>query len=153
MQKLFFVSVVIFIVLSFSNGVLTKVSKEEIYSSVFPTVDASFQMSVYVLVKGIGISDFVSLPLDDGPFKQKITTFRNIEEEKIYTALKNIFLGIAYNANSFYTQKVVFDGFLAVLNKNMLAKVANVHDCDAYSIEVHRFFTGITITYDCTPEM
>ncbi len=153
MQKIFFVAVAVFSILYFSNGVLTKVNREEVDSSVLSTMDTNLQISAHVLVSGIGISDFISLPLGDGPFKPRITTFEDVEAEKIYTALLNISRDIDYNENSFHTQKVVFGGFLAVLNRKVLSKFANVHDCDAYSIEVHRFFTGITISYNCTPEM
>ena len=150
MQKLFFVPVALFIILLFSNGILTKVNTEEVDSSVQSKMDVNFQMSAYVQVTGIGISDFISLPLDDGPFKPKVTFFRNTEEEKIFTALVNISKGTDYDVNSFHTQKVVFEGFLAVLNRKVLASVANVHDCGTHSIEIHRFFNGITVIYDCT---
>lgn len=149
MQKIFFVFVALFIILLFSNGILTKVNTEEVDSSVQASMNIHSQISAHVWVTGIGVTDFVSLPLGDGPFKPKITFFRNTEEEKIFTALVNISKGTDYDVNSFYIQKVVFEGFLAVLNRKALASVANVHDCGTYSIEIHRFFNGITVIYDC----
>ena len=130
---------------------LTEVD-DSVDAEVVSTVGVNRQISAHVLVTGVGVFDFVSLPLIDGPFKPK-ETLSNPEAERILVALVSVFESGDYTGGNEYIQKVTFEGLLAVLNRDVLAVVSNIHDCGSYFVEIHRFFGGITITYDCSPEM
>ena len=130
---------------------LTKVD-DSVYAEVVSTFNADNQISAHVLVTGVSVFDFVSLPLVEGPFKPK-ETLSSYEAERIFVALVSVFESGEYKDGNEYIQKVTFEGLLAVLNRDVLAEVSNIHDCRSYFVEIHRFFGGITITYDCSPEM
>lgn len=151
--KLIFLVTLIFLLFL----LLTK--EENLGSEIVGTIDTTTNnANVNVLVTGIGLFDFVSRPLPEGPFKPRSNfsweSWQLSEEaEGVFSFLINSISGDEHEKQGYYTQKVVFDGFLAVINKDILAKVANVRECGAYSVEINRFFSGITIIYDCAPEM
>lgn len=136
--------------------ILTKVDIDKIDGQVVSVFDfANNQMSSRFEVMGVGMSEFVSRPLSEGAFTPNIE-FYNEDEEAVFMGLAKALStepNLKYVKFDLYKQEVVFDGFLAVLNKGTLAKIANIHNCGAYEIKSIDYILGIRIIYDCTPEM